>query len=135
MAKLPSFRRIVEDQIANKYPELREALLSPLNNFMESVTRSLNKRLTFEDNFDAQVSSYVANGSYPVRIKWTRFSKPIGVWIVSAQRTDGLSASLSSAIYLDWTFNQENQIEIASTVGLGDSSSDEFLVTVIGVSG
>jgi hypothetical protein len=135
MAKLPSFRRIVEDQIASKYPELREALLSPLNNFMESITRALSKRLTFEDNFDGQVSTYLANGTYPVKIKWTRFSKPIGVWIVQVQRTDGLSAALTDAVYPDWSFNQEGQIEIASTAGLSDSASDEYLITLIGVTG
>lgn len=135
MAKLPSFRRIVEDQIASKYPELREALLSPLNNFMESITRALNKRLTFTDNFDAQVSTYVANGDYPVKIAWTRFQKPIGVWIVGIQRTDGQDVSLSAAITLDWAFNQDRQIEIASTAGLSDSASDEYRVTIIGVTG
>lgn len=135
MAKLPSFRRIVEDQIASKYPELREALLSPLNNFMESITRALNKRLTFSDNFDGQVSTYLANGVYPVKIAWTRFEKPIGVWVIAVRRTDGASASLSNAVSVDWAFNQERQIEIASTLGVTDSASDEYEITIVGVTG
>lgn len=135
MAKLPSFRRIAADQVSKDYPDLAELLIAPLNNFMESLTRALNKQLNFNDNIDAQVITLTANGIYPLRVKWDRPSKPVALWIGRIARVDGAAAALSAAVTMDWTFNQNGQIEIADFVGLPDSVTNQYLVTVLGVTG
>jgi hypothetical protein len=135
MAKLPSFRRIAADQVSKDYPDLAELLIAPLNNFMESLTRALNKQINFSDNIDAQVITLTASGTYPLRFKWDRPSKPAAIWIGRIARVDGAAASLAAAVTLDWAFNQNGQIEIADIVGLPDTSADQYYVTVIGVTG
>jgi len=133
MAKLPSFRRIAADAISKEYPDLAELLIAPLNNFMESLTRALNKQITFSDNIDAQVITLTADGTYPLKVRWDRPSKPVALWIGQITRVDGAAAALASAVTLDWSYNQNAQIEIADIVGLSDSSANQYYITVIGV--
>jgi hypothetical protein len=133
MAKLPSFRRIAADAISKEYPDLAELLIAPLNNFMESLTRALNKQITFTDNIDAQVITLTADGTYPLKVRWDRPSKPVALWIGQITRVDGAAAALASAVTLDWSYNQNAQIEIADIVGLSDSSANQYYITVIGV--
>lgn len=135
MAQLPSFRRIASDIVAKDYPELAEYLIGPLNNFMESLTRALNKQLTFRDNMDAQVITLTADGTYPLRFRWERPLKPAALWIGQIARVDGAATALAAAVTIDWTYNQNAQVEIADIVGLPDSPTDQFLVTVIAVTG
>jgi hypothetical protein len=135
MAKLHSFRRIAADAISKEYPDLAELLIAPLNNFMESLTRALNKQITFTDNMDAQVITLTADGTYPLKVRWDRPSKPVALWIGQITRVDGAAAALASAVTLDWSYNQNAQIEIADIVGLSDSSANQYYVTVIGVTG
>jgi hypothetical protein len=133
MAKLPSFRRIAADMISKDYPDLSELLVAPLNSFMESVTRALNKQITFSDNMDAQVITLTVDGSYPLKARWDRPSKPVAIWIGQIARVDGAAAALASAVTLDWSYNQSAQIEIANIVGLSASASNQYYVTIIGV--
>jgi hypothetical protein len=135
MAKLPSFRRIAADTISKDYPDLAELLIAPLNSFMESVTRALNKQITFSDNIDAQVITLTVDGSYPLKARWDRPSKPVAIWIGQIARVDGAAAALASAVTLDWSYNQSAQIEIANIVGLSASASNQYYVTIIGVVG
>jgi hypothetical protein len=133
MAKLPSFRRIAADVLAKDYPDLAELMIVPLNNFMESVTRALNKQLTFSDNMDAQVITFTSDGTFPVKLRWDRPSKPIALWIGQITRVDGATVGLSTAVTLEWTYT--GQIEILDTVGLTSSSTDQHQVTIIGAAG
>jgi hypothetical protein len=135
MARLPSFRRIVGDLIQKDYPELGDILIVPLNNFMESITRALNNRITFAENFDGQVSSFQDDGQYPVKLAWTRPSKPRAVWIGSVLRTDGATVDLANAVSLNWYYNQDGQIEIVEVLGLGASSANKYEIVIVGVTG
>lgn len=134
MARLPTFKRILGDALG-KFEELREPLVVPLNSFLENVTRALNNRLTFAENFDGQLMQFVADGQYPVKLSWNRTSKPTAVWIGQVSRVDGAAAALSAGLILDWSFNQSGQIEIANIPGLSASSTDQFNITIIGVTG
>jgi hypothetical protein len=135
MARLPSFRRIAADFIAKDYPDLADTLISPLNNFMETVTRALNKGITIGDNVDGVIATFSTDGTYPVKIRWDRSQKPVAVWIGQIARVDGAAVGLASAVSIDWSFNQAGQIEIADVVGLSASGTDQYFVTIIGVVG
>lgn len=133
MARLPSFRRIVGDLIQKDYPELRDVLVVPLNNFMESITRALNRGLTFSENMDAQVMTFSDDGQYPVKLSWDRLTKPQAVRIGSVLRADGVSVSLANAVSLNWFYNQAGQIEIIEVLGLNASSANTYDIVIIGV--
>lgn len=135
MARLPSFRRIVADTLAKEYPDLVEAMIAPLNNFMESLTRALNKQITFSDNMDAQVITFTADGTFPIKVRWDRPSKPVALWIGQISRVDGAAVGLTTAVSLEWSYPQVGQIEIIDTVGLTSTSTARHLVTIIGVTG
>lgn len=110
-------------------------LASPINVFIEEVTRALNKRLTFKDNFDGEVKEFLDNGEYPVKLSWSRTQKPTAVWIGRIRRVDGAAVSLSTAITLDWYYNNSGDIEIENIVGLGSSGTDKYYVNIIAVTG
>jgi hypothetical protein len=135
MARLPSFKRIVGDLIQKDYPELRDVLVVPLNNFMESITRALNNRITFGENFDGQVFTTQDSGQYPIKLNWTRPTKPIAVWLGSVLRSDGAEVTLANAVSLNWFYNQDGQIEIIEVLGLSASSADTYDIVIIGVAG
>lgn len=134
MAKIPSFKRILSDQLT-KYQDLQEPVFSVLNSFMESVTRALNGQLTFKENLDAQVMTFQDDGQYPVKLAWTRDSKPTALWLGSISRVDGADVTLSVAVTPNWKFNQSGQIEIISMTGLSASSINKYNITLIAITG
>jgi hypothetical protein len=82
---------------------------------------------------DAQVITFTSDGTFPVKLRWDRPSKPIALWIGQITRVDGATVGLSTAVTLEWTYT--GQIEILDTVGLTSSSTDQHQVTIIGVTG
>lgn len=134
MAKIPPIKRIVMDSLED-YEDLREPVFGVLNHFMENVVRAFNNRLTFSENFDGAVLTFQADGNYPLKLGWSRSSKPAAIWIGKVSRVDGRDSNLSSALTLDWSFNQSGQIEISDIVGLPDSPTNKFNITIIGVTG
>ena len=134
MARLPTFKRIVIDRLA-RYKDLQEPLFNVLNSFMENVNRALNKRLTFGDNFDGEVLTITDDGQYPHLVAWGRSQRPQALWIGQIARVDGDALNLPVAVSLEWAFNQNRQIEITNIIGLGASNSDQYRLTLIGVTG
>lgn len=134
MAKLPSFKRIVSDTLT-EYADLQEPVFNVLNSFMENVNRALNKRLTFAENFDSEVITVTDDGQYPLKISWNRVNKPVALLLGKIERKDGADVNLAAAVSVEWKFNQSLQIEITDMVGLGASSSDQYILTLIGVTG
>jgi hypothetical protein len=57
--KITSLRRINKEDIAKagEVPSWLDALISPLNDFLDQVTSALRNRLTFEDNFQCAVKT------------------------------------------------------------------------------
>ena len=133
MSRLPTLKKILQEN----FPELpwMNKLATPINVFIEEVTRILNKRLTFSDNFDGEIKEVLVDGNYPLKISWNRNSKPIAVWVGRIRRVDGGSNSFSDAVYMDWNYNNSREIQIDDIIGLGASSDDKFYVTIIGVVG
>jgi len=134
VAKLPSFKRILTDQL-QKYEDLQEPVFSVLNSFMESVTRALNGKLTFSENLDAQVITFTDTGAYPVKLAWDKTSRPKAVWIGAISRVDGADVVLPAAVSVNWKFNQSGQIEILDMTGLAASTTDKYLITLLAITG
>jgi hypothetical protein len=134
MAKLPSLKRIISDSLT-KYQDLNEPVFAVLNNFMESVSRALNGNLTFSENMDSQIMSFTDNGVYPIKLAWSRTSKPRAIWLGAISRVDGSDPVLSTAVTPNWKFSQNGQIEIISMVGLSASSTNKYNITLIAITG
>lgn len=50
MAKLPSQKKILEQDLGTDLPSWTRKLLSPLNSFFESIYSAFNKDITFREN-------------------------------------------------------------------------------------
>lgn len=133
MAKIPTLKKILQEN----FPDLpwMNRLATPINVFIEEVTRAFNKRLTFKDNFDGEVTEFLDNGEYPIKLSWGRNSKPVGVWVVRIRRVDGAAVSLSNAVTMDWFYNSNGEIEIENMVGLSASGTDKYYINIIAIVG
>lgn len=133
MGRVPAIRRILPESFTSL--SWMPKLAAPINIFMEETIRLFQKNLNFTDNFDGQLITITAEGLYPILIKWDRPSKPTAVWIGGVQRTDGSNISFTVAPFVVWTFNESRQIEISDILGLNDSSTIKYNLTLIGVTG
>lgn len=129
MATIPSLKKILRDRFPSDLKWM-PSLLNPLNKFMEDVTLGLNKRLTITDNFDGKILSVEVDGTYPKNLAWDRSLQPKVGWIGKIQRSSGDAVSLSNAIFLVWSFNQEGQIQIDDVPGLDDATNKKYLLTL-----
>lgn len=133
MGQVPSIRRIVAESFKD-VPWINR-LAYPINTFMEQTISLFQKNLNFTDNFDGQLLNLVADGQYPLLVKWDRPNKPAAIWIGAIYRTSGEEVSFTNALFIKWTFNESRQIEISDILNLDDSSTKKYNITIIGVTG
>ena len=130
MAQIPTNKRILRELFPSDLSWMPR-LLAPLNKFMEDVVAALNKRLTIAENMDAEIKSVVVGGSYPVALAWTRPTKATIGLIGKIELVDGGDVSLSAAVMLNWIYNQAGQIEISDVIGLDDTSTKQYRLTLV----
>lgn len=138
--KLPIFRRINREDL-KAAPDWIGNLLYPLNNVFESVYNTLNRNITFSDNFLSfqkvieftTASDYCLNGTWePIvfaipdyfRVKIT------GVLILSLRPTDPTALTCSDATSLTWAENNRTVV-IDWVAGLCDSTKYSLSMLVI----
>lgn len=134
MAKIPPLRRIVAEDFPSDVQKWAGKLLQPLNLFLESVTTALNNNLRFGENFDGVVKSLDVS-SFPASFKWTRTAKPIGLWIVQCKETSGVHANFTTALFADWQYTQDGQIQILNIPGIVPTAANKYTVTMIAITG
>ena len=130
MAKLPSLKSLLPDN----FPEQKgwiKALLVPLNKFFTEVVDALNKKLNITDNLDGEVIEFTVDGNYPKELAWPRKQKPRIGWIGKVSRADGSDVSLSAGISPVWIYTQDGLISISDIVGLDDSASKKYVITMV----
>lgn len=144
MASLSSIKRI----LAESFPELKwmPQLLAPLNQFIEEINRALNNELTVGQNMNGVVKDVVVDGTYPVRFKWSRASRPRVAWIgavfpvsgsavVTHVYDDTGAVERTAAVSLDWEFDGAGFFKINGIHGLAASASDKYTVTIVALAG
>lgn len=119
--KQPQLQKLTTEEFA-KQPWI-EPLIRTLNQFMDEVVSGLNKNLTLEDNLAATIKTVDLDGTYPVKLAWTLNRRPQTVLVGNIQRTDGTSITLTSAVFVQWSFNQAGQLQIDNVVGLPVAAS------------
>jgi hypothetical protein len=132
VSKLPSIKRLATEDFGSQKDWIGK-LLSPLNQFMDSVVTALNNQLTFSDNMASVVKTISVSGTYPLYFTWTRKDKPIGLWVVNAYEASGVHVTFTTAISADWEYTVSNQIRINSFVGLPTTTT--YNVTIIVITG
>lgn len=133
MGQIPAIRRVLPES----YKDLpwMPRLAATINVFMEQTIGLLNRRLTFKENFESDFFTITADGQYPIKWSWGLTNRPQACWIGQVVRDDGSPSTFTTAVYLNWRFNEERQIEISDIIGLDDSNTKKYNVTIIGVTG
>lgn len=117
MALIPRLKGFLLEDFKEAPPWL-EKLLTPLNEFMSTVSNAMAGRLTRKDNllgyyetFDFTTQATVAN-TFPLRFKNKLLggAKPVSVQVGQIHKHNG--AVMSVAWSIEWKPNQAGEIEI-----------------------
>lgn len=136
MAKLPEFKRVSREDLKDA-PDWVEGLIGPLNSFMDSVTRGLNKNITFQENIRGAIkdlefttsSTYNTGTFTPVTFTYGGGAlRPQGVVILQLRQENG--AIIKTAISLSWS-ESNGSISIDYVAGLANSTRYFLRVLVV----
>lgn len=130
MAKLPPVQRLVTEDFSDQKKWIGK-LLSPINQFMESIYQSLNRGLTLKDNLAADVLETQLEGVFPAKIAWTLKSKPVAVLVGQVELVSGATVSLSSAVGIRWSYNGQGVLQIDQVLGITPSATAKYRLTLV----
>lgn len=142
MAKLPTQRRILREDV-KEAPSWIENLLSPLNSFMDSVYRALNRSLTFSDNISSEIrtltfitrpdyttASPVTAGFEPLQFVHSLKTKPFGCFICQLVEQGSNYVIVTQPVSIDW--NEVNGTVFINYIsGLKDSTNYKLVLLLI----
>jgi hypothetical protein len=135
MAALPPVRRIFKEDLGPDVPDWISRLLAPLNLVLQSIYTALNHAITFQENIQCQVKEFnliagvaATNNTYDFML--TLPTKPTGLWLVAALRTDGTAETFTAGVFASWTWDSAaGTIRISGITGL--TSTKQYLLRVI----
>lgn len=130
MSRLPPVQRLVTEDFADQKKWIGK-LLSPINQFMESVYQSLNQGLTLQENMAAAVLETQLEGQFPAKIAWTLKSKPVAVLVGQVELVSGATVSLTDAIGIRWSYNGQGVLQIDQIVGITPSTTAKYRLTLV----
>ena len=144
--KLPTFTRIIREDMPFKVQKWIDKLISPLNSFMLTVRNGLNKGMTINDNMAGAIKKVLVRGNaVEFAYKSTRVPQAVivGYWrdVTSASWTpttakiehsdyaDGASpvVTVTSGVTLSWSFTND----AISCVFYGLDSTHTYSVNLI----
>jgi len=134
MAQVPSKRRLVIEDFKSQISWI-DKLIQPVNEYMESTTAALNKAQTIRDNFAGDIQTVELDGNWPVKLAWRLSSRPVAVIVGNTVKSSGASFTMSSAVQVQWSFNQSGQLQIDDVVGITPTSSVKYKVTLVILTG
>lgn len=141
MGKLPSIRRILREDLKDA-PNWIDGLIYPINIFFESIYRTLNKNVTFNDNIacfikeitvrtTAGYSSGVAGGLDVIQFPSELVGKAQGLLVISCiDITTSAYNTMLNPVYCDW-LDINRTININYVAGLKASSKYNIRLLII----
>lgn len=139
MAQLPTQKRINREDLKNA-PAWVDALIGPLNSFMESIYSAINKNLTFGDNIQGQIRTieFTTSSTYTSSNTWTNMSfssglravKPKGVLVLQILEQSSNFTPVMKGVTIDWLENS-GIITIYFVSGLKNSTTYSLTVLVL----
>ena len=134
--RLPSFTRIVREDLPSEVQSWIDKLINPLNSFMLTIRNGLNKGLTVNDNLGGAVKTVTVRGG-AVEFAYSTSRPPkaviLGSWRNTTTSTwtptSGVvdAVTVTSGITLSWYYT-EGKI---SCTFYGLSSTDTYEVTLL----
>lgn len=142
--RLPSFKRIYENNFKEEYKDLVRTLSASINIGLENLYLALNNRLTFQDNFQAtikQLDVIVNSSGYPIQTTVFQLNnfggtqtqseiRAIGVLVINAQNLTNSSIYPTNAPFVSWTQVQTG-IQINHVTGL--QSGQTYRLTLLAI--
>lgn len=124
-------------------PSWIENLLNPLNSFMDSVYRALNKSLTFTDNISSEIrvlsiqtlptystASPKTEGFVPIQFVHSVRSKPFGLLVAQLVEQGQDYIIITEPVSVDW-YEINGTVFINYITGLKDSTNYKLTVLLI----
>jgi len=114
-----NLKKIVTNTFPTKYKDIIDPLAFVLNPFIDSLTNALNRRLSFNDNFNAsdmdlEVKLPINNLNLLHSVK----GKVTGLIITRVLNLDNNAAVLTQAPFIEFTQINDNTIQITNIIGL-----------------
>lgn len=131
MGRIPTLKRLITEDFKDQKSWIGK-LLQPLNQFLETVNASLDHGLTFEDNIASEIKTLTFRndtGVFPLKFLSKLGKKPKGLWVINAVDLEDAPSTLTTAVYADWGYNQDGQIQINNFSGL--TSARNYAITLI----
>ena len=135
MAKLPSITRVRREDIPDA-PDWIEKLLTPLNQFMESVYGALNKNLALEANVTAQIKELTfstdTSGAIQGDLSFQRTlkTKAKGLLVLQLLEDADNHTPHEGAVHVDW-LDISGVIEIYAISELSPSTDYRIRVLLL----
>lgn len=131
--KLPFIKKILREDLKDA-PAWISNVIEPMNSFMESVYQTLNRNITFTENFFSFVKeiTYTTPSTYPSGVDDIQFmnslkSKASGVIVAQAYEKSSYIPA-AGPVYAPWVENNSNII-ISTITGL--EASKTYLIRLI----
>lgn len=131
--KLPTQKKILREDIKDAPPWIN-AVIEPVNTFMESTYQALNKNITLSENIASFIKeiNYTTPSTYPSGVEITSFmntlrTRPVGVQILQVyDKTTYIPPP--GPVYVPWIEDQ-GDIKIYPLTGL--EASKTYLVRFV----
>jgi hypothetical protein len=126
MAKVKRINKIITEDFPSKYSDLVGKLAFALNPFLDNIVFSLNNKLTFTDNLDAEVRQLEITPDLDLPVKLsTSLNFCNGVIITRVTNLTDSTATLSASPFIEFDNLDEDGsrlINIKNITGLTSSS-------------
>jgi hypothetical protein len=136
MAKLPSWRRVFEQDYPQQYQDLIKKLAVSLNYGMDTLYQTLNNGLTFADNIKSTINTFqvkvdsTGKPTTTVTITKSNTSNIIGLIVVKAVNLTNSNSYVTNAPFVSYT-ETTNTLVINNITGL--IAGNSYNITVLGI--
>jgi hypothetical protein len=136
MAKLPSWRRVFEQDYPQQYQDLIKQLAVSLNYGMDTLYQTLNNGLTFADNIKSTINTFqvkvdsTGKPTTTVTITKSNTSNIIGLIVVKAVNLTNSNSYVTNAPFVSYT-ETTNTLVINNITGL--IAGNSYNITVLGI--
>jgi hypothetical protein len=129
--QLPSIRRLRPEDFPDQSDWI-DMLLQPLNQFMDTIWRNIDKNLTLAQNLQAEIRTVQVDSTSPaLKLRNTLNLKPTAVLVGNTTRVDGTPFTLTTSVQVQWSLDTDGSIIIDNVVGVTPSSTEEYYLTLL----
>ena len=125
--KLPSFSRLVIEDMPKDVRGWIDKLLSPLNSFMLNIRSGLNKNITINDNLSGAIKGFNVSGG-STSLRYTSSRPPKAVMLGSWRDLTDSTWTPSNGIALSWTYDGKSELSVTF---YGMHATDNYYVTLL----